>query len=310
MLKKLWTFITHSIKKGVDYLLIVVTNQSLLFRTLRPFLILFAITAISYLAVDIVFKIVGLTFSTRSASVKSNAFTWRAVRTSRPESASDYEIIAQRNLFLTTQKATTDKSTEGFFSNGEEYSAFDLKGTIAVDNDFGFVVVEEKAGGKQKLYRIGEMIGSAKLVRISRNAAIFNSGGRELVMRTRETADASPMTRSSRFGSDQAQSGIVMSRQEVTDSPGNLKSIMSQAVVQPFLNAGVHEGYIISNIAPGSLYERVGLQNGDIIIDVNGKSFGKAVDLLQLVNLMQSGGNISLNLIRYGKSETINYSFH
>jgi len=310
MLKNLWTFITHSIKKGVNYLLSTAANPAPLFRTLRPFLILFVITVISYLTVDIIYKIVGLTIPAHSASVKSNAFTERAAQTSGTKSASDYDVIAQRNLFLTTQKAIADKSAEGFFSTGEEYTAFDLKGTIAVDDDFGFVVVEEKVGGKQKLYRIGEMIGSAKLVRISRNAAILNSGGRELIMRTRETADASTMTRPSRFGSSRAPSGIAMSRQEVMESPGNLKSIMSQAVVQPFLNAGMQEGYIISNIAPGSLYERVGLQNGDIIIDVNGKSFGKAVDLLQLVNLMQSGGSISLNLIRNDKSETINYSFH
>jgi len=310
MLKNLRTSITHSIKKGFDHLLSTAANPALLFRALGPFLILFAITVISYLTVDIIYKIVWLTIPARSASAKSNAFTERAAQTAGAKSASDYDIIAQRNLFLTTQKAIADKSAEGFFSTGEEYTAFDLKGTIAVDDDFGFVVVEEKSNGKQKLYRIGEMIGSSKLVRISRNAAILNSGGRELVMKTRETADASPITRPSRFGSSQAPSGITMSRQDVTESPGNLKSIMSQAVVQPFLNAGVQEGYIISNIVPGSLYERVGLQNSDIIIDVNGKSFGKAVDLLQLVNLMQSGGNISVNLIRNGKNETINYSFH
>jgi len=34
-----------------------------------------------------------------------------------------------------------------------------------------------------------------------------------------------------------------------------------------------------------------------------------ADDILQLVNIMQSGGNITLSLKRNGKAETINYSF-
>ncbi len=310
MLKNLWTSITHSIKKVGDHLFGISADPALLFRAMGHLLIIVAITVISYLTVDIIYKIAALTIPVHSASAKSKDFTGRAVQTSGPESSSDYDIIVQRNLFLTTQKAIADKSAEGFFSTGEKYTEFNLKGTIAADNDFGFIVIEEKGGGKQKLYRIGEMIGSAKLVRIARNAAILNSSGRELVMKIEETADESSITRPSRSGSSQTQSGIAMSRKEVTESPGDLKSIMSQAVVQPFLNAGVQEGYTISSIVPGSLYERVGLQNGDIIIEVNGKSFGRAVDLLQLVNLMQSGGNISVNLIRRGKSETINYSFH
>ena len=67
---------------------------------------------------------------------------------------------------------------------------------------------------------------------------------------------------------------------------------------------------IISNIAPNSLYEKMGLQNGDIIIDVNNKHIQSADNLLQAVNLMQSGGSIDLNVKRNGKNETINYSFN
>jgi general secretion pathway protein C len=85
---------------------------------------------------------------------------------------------------------------------------------------------------------------------------------------------------------------------------------MSQAVVRPFLNEGVQNGYIISNIAPNSLYEKMGMQNGDIIIDINNKPMQSADNLLQMVNLMQSGSSITLNVKRNGKIEAINYSFY
>ncbi|RPI71012.1 MAG: hypothetical protein EHM45_24120, partial [Desulfobacteraceae bacterium] len=210
MLKILRTSIAHSIKKWCNHLFSTAANPALLFRALGPFLILVIITIISYLTVDIIYKIAGLTIPARSVSAKSKAFNGRAAQTSGPKPASGYDVIAQRNLFLTTQKAIADKSTKGFISTGEEYTAFDLRGTIAVDDDFGFIVVEEKGRGKQKLYRIGEMVGSAKLVRITRSAAILNSGGRELVMRIEETKDSSHTTRPLRFGSSQTQSGITM----------------------------------------------------------------------------------------------------
>lgn len=96
----------------------------------------------------------------------------------------------------------------------------------------------------------------------------------------------------------------------VTDNLGDLNAIMSQAVMRPYLNKGVQEGLIISNIAPNSLYEKMGLQNGDIIMDVNNKHMQSADNLLQTVNLIQSGGNITVNFKRNGKIETINYSFN
>jgi len=42
---------------------------------------------------------------------------------------------------------------------------------------------------------------------------------------------------------------------------------------------------------------------------VNNKRMQNIDDLLELVNLMQAGQNIVLNLKRNGKDERINYSF-
>jgi general secretion pathway protein C len=94
----------------------------------------------------------------------------------------------------------------------------------------------------------------------------------------------------------------------INDNLNNLSSIMNQAVVRPVMNKGVQEGYIITNIAPNSLYEKVGLQNGDVIIDVNNNHMQNANDILQVLNSMQSGGSLDMNIKRRGKNETINYS--
>jgi len=87
----------------------------------------------------------------------------------------------------------------------------------------------------------------------------------------------------------------------------NLESIMNQAVVRPFMNKGVREGYIISNIAPNSLYEKAGLQNGDIITEINNNQMQNANDIMQLLNSMQSGSLMEFSIKRKGRTETINY---
>ncbi len=280
-------------------------------RMLLPALAVASITLISYLSVGIVYKAAALAFTEPSAVLQP--VSQESAPPEKPRTIADFDIVVRRNLFATAQSAVDDGLPQGgnAYITGEEYTAYDLKGTIASDDAFGFAVVEEKGKGKQKIYRIGDMIGSARLVRITRNAAMLTSGGRELVMRIKDTAEGgSLMTRSGRSDASHAPSGIAISREEVNRSLADLKSIMSQAVVRPSLKDGVQEGFMISNIVPGSLYEKLGLQNGDVIVDVNGKALSGADDLMDLVGTMQSGGGISVNLIRNGNTETLNYSFH
>ena len=60
---------------------------------------------------------------------------------------------------------------------------------------------------------------------------------------------------------------------------------------------------------PGSLYSRLGLQNGDVIVEVNNSRLEGADDVLQLVEVMQSGGSVTVGLTRNGQNQTLNYSF-
>ncbi len=294
--------IERIIRQGLARLQAFLARMSLSAGVVQPLLIVVAITLTSFFAVDIFYKGVQLQFVDRPGAQKSQSAA--AAPPSQGRSLEDYQIVTQRNLFLTTLTAIAEKNAG--LAPSEEYTAFDLKGTIAVNESMGYAIVEEKGKGKQKLYRIGEMIGSARLVRVTRNTAVLNSGGRDLVMKIKETGEGALSGHLSR----PQGSGIAISKQEVTESLGDLKSIMSQAVVRPFFNEGVQQGYIVSNIVPGSLYERLGLKNGDVILDVNNKKLDSADDVLQLVNVMQSGGGVSVNLMRNGKNESINYSFH
>ncbi|MEE9912934.1 MAG: PDZ domain-containing protein [Deltaproteobacteria bacterium] len=304
-MNEMWANIIRMIRQRIDRITGMPADLTALADMARPLLIVLAVTLVSFLGVDILYKAVSLQVGYHPIAGKSRQAD-AALPGMTGQPAERYQIITERNLFQTTLQAIADKNAGGNVLPSEEYTAFDLKGTIAVDQSVGFAIVEEKGKGKQKLYRIGEMIGSAKLVRITRNTAVLKGGEQEYVMKIKDTAEGAPAGRSGRGPG----SGIAISRQEVTQSLGDLKSIMSQAVVRPFFSGGVQQGFVISNIAPGSLYQKLGLVNGDIVLDVNQKKLESADDILQLVNVMQAGGSISVNLMRNGQKETINYSFH
>jgi general secretion pathway protein C len=308
MVKSMWLKITQLIKEWFNRIKNISAIPAINITLLRPFLILLAITILSYEAIDLFYKIISFPLTNQTATSKNNISSSGTTDNFQHNQLEDYGIITERNLFLTTLKAVSDKQSEGgLFDSNQRITDFDLKGTVACNSSFGFIFIEERDTHKQKLYRLGDNIGSAKLIKITRNTAILRSEGRDITLKIKATLEGPLLPNSPDNATPRS---MTLSKKTVNENLSDLKSIMSQAVVRPFLNEGVQEGLIISNIAPNSLYEKMGLQNGDIIIDINNKRMQSADNLLQTVNLMQSGSSIAVNVKRNGKIETINYSFN
>ncbi len=301
------------LKKMAGYIRNIVANPARLLPLLPSFLIFFTITILSYETVDLIYKIVSLSTVNQSTAAKNTAsskFITDNASASR-SSLQNYGVITERNLFQSTLKAISDKHLGGgFFGASQEMAAFDLKGTIAGGDSFGFIVIEERGKNKQRLYHLGDMIGSARLIKITRNTAIIRSEGREITLKIKDTPEGSLLSRSQARQANIPSSGMVLSKGEVNEKLRDLKTIMTQAVVRPYFEDGAQEGFIVSDIKPNSLYQKLGLHNGDIIIDVNGKPVQTADDILQMVNIMQTGGSLDVSLKRNGEFETINYSFY
>jgi general secretion pathway protein C len=308
MAKNMLLKITQLIKEWFNRMGNVSALPAIDITLLRPFLIVLAITILSYETIDLFYKISSFPLTKQTAAVKNNVSLSITTDNSQPHQLQDYGIITERNLFLSTLKAVSDKQSEGgLLDSDDKFMDIDLKGTVACNSSFGFIFIEERDTHKQKLYRLGDKIGSAKLIKITRNTATLRNEGREITLKIKATIEGSLLPNSSGRATPR---NMTLSKKAVSENLNDLKSIMNQAVVRPSLSEGVQEGYIISNIAPNSLYEKMGLQNGDIIIDINNKPIQSADNLLQTVNLMQSGGNVTLNVKRNGKIETINYSFY
>ena len=290
----------------------MVTHPATLLPMMPAFLILVAITILSYETVDLFYKIISLAAVNQSAAIKTTVSSRPVTDSAARPPLQDYSVITARNLLQSTLKTISEKQLgDGYLGASQEVTSFDLKGTIAGGASFGYIIIEERGKNKQRLYRLGDMIGSARLVKITRNTAIIKSEGREITLKIKETTESgSLLSRQQWPQARMPSSGMALSRSEVSEKLLDLKTIMNQATVRPYLEAGAQIGFIVSEIKPDSLYQKLGLQNGDIIIDVNGKRMQTTDDIMQMVNIMQSGGGIALSLKRNGNAETINYSFY
>jgi general secretion pathway protein C len=232
------------------------------------------------------------------------------------EPADAYRIVSERNLFGTTTKAVTEKQTAAAPVLQDVALLIDLRGTVAGGPKYGFAVIEEKGTKKQRLVKAGDLVAGAKVIRVKRNAIDLLVNDQERTLKMVETKEGPivaplgvPPPAAPPPPSAAPRGTTVISRSEVDAGLQDMGSLLRQAQIRPYFEGGVPDGFLISNIRPGSLYQKMGAVDGDIIQEVNGRPIRTADDVMGLLNTIKAGSSMSMTIKRRGSRETLNYQF-
>ena len=225
-----------------------------------------------------------------------------------------YKIVPDRNLFGTTDKTLAEKRTgsQTTAARPDIAQILEVRGTVAGDAKYGFAVIENKAEKKQRLYKVGDNVSGARVVRIMRNAIVLKVNDQEQVLRVQETSEKSILSPGRPPGpSPVASSGrtIAVDRKDIDANLKDMGTMLNQAVIRPFFTGGVPDGFMVSGIKGGSIYQKIGLVDGDVIQGINNRKLTTGDDMMELYNSFKSGSSMALQVNRQGRQEIFNYTF-
>ena len=104
---------------------------------------------------------------------------------------------------------------------------------------------------------------------------------------------------------------LFLDRREVNAGFENLATLMTKARVYPHVTADERtDGFVIRDIVPGSLFERIGLRNNDILRRINGVEVKDPETLFKMIIALKDETSISLDLVRGSRPETFAYEIH
>jgi len=99
----------------------------------------------------------------------------------------------------------------------------------------------------------------------------------------------------------------MVDQREMLASTENMSQVLTQARALPYMEQGKTVGFRISEIVPGSIYEKIGLQNGDVIQRVNSQDVDDPAKFFQLYQGLRTERSITIDLLRSGQRQTLNY---
>ena len=93
----------------------------------------------------------------------------------------------------------------------------------------------------------------------------------------------------------------------VSQLTGNINQFMTQVRLIPFFEGNKSAGYRIAAIRPGTTFERLGFQGGDVLQQVNGVDLSSPEKLYTIFQNLKDEKKVSVNILRQGQKNTLTY---
>jgi general secretion pathway protein C len=194
----------------------------------------------------------------------------------------------------------------------------ELLGTIVFKNSrFSVALIRERNSKKTQYYAIGDSLLSTRVHKIERFRVVLDNGGRleslELKAAESKIAGANIFTPEPKVDSNIPFEEIgpgkfIIPQSIVDDALNNFSKILTQARMVPNLTPdNKTDGFKVFQIKSGSIYEKLGMKENDIIKRVNGQDLDNFEKAAGLFTALRNEKTISIDLVRNGSR--ISYSY-
>lgn len=273
------------------------------------------ITAFVGIGTGTFYKVVTHTMAIQNVQ-PSKTTARKSVRTdtTKKQSLESYNQVARRNLFKVDSADTKVGPIEPNLDDMEKTELqLTLWGTISGGDTLAWAIIEEKKSRQQALYKVGDSIQNATLTHVLRNKVVLNVNGKDQIL---EVADDGGADLGRRPGpvpdfTERDQGGppskISVERGMIDESLKDLNTLMKDVRIRPHFKDGEADGLIISGIRGDSVFKKLGLRNGDIILGVDGNKIESVDDAMKLYGGLKNMENMKVEIKRRGQVQTLDF---
>lgn len=234
--------------------------------------------------------------------------------------ANYYALIPKRDIF-NSAKPTPAAAAPPPAEAAPTQLKLKLWGTAVFSKGKSFSIIEDQGARKQGVYGINATVpGNATVKAIEWDRVILSHNGRDEILTLEEVkavpgavkpavaAAAAPAANGGSGIQQTSENEFTVPKAEVDSALENMSQLFTQIRAVPHFDGGQAIGFRLFAIRRGSLFDRIGLKNGDIIRSINGNEMndpGKAMALLQE---LRDTNNLDVDIIRNQQPQKLTYS--
>jgi general secretion pathway protein C len=244
------------------------------------------------------------------------------------------DLIIKRNIFNSEGSTADDKKDDEAQPLTTEIVKSDLPvklvGTIYGGDPFtGIALVENNQKRTINSFLVGDTLTKDAVVKeVHREKIIIDRGGRlefietvkQELMRGKRRKKAAPVSTSSgpaplateppptaykEEGFERKDKEVVMTQQYRNKLlTADFTKVLQDAKATPNMVDGELRGFVLNRIRKDSIYEKAGLQNDDIVTEVNGIGLTDTAQAIRLLQSLRNESEIEIRVLRGGTPTT------
>jgi general secretion pathway protein C len=176
-----------------------------------------------------------------------------------------------------------------------------------------YAIIEDETTRKQDLYRIGDQIQNRTVAGVDWDRVTLKNGDREEILKIVDARGGPAVASAAADGA--VDDGIealneneyVIARSEVDDAMQNMNQLFTQIRAVPHFQDGQANGFRLFAIRRNSLFEKIGLKNGDIVSSINGNPLTDPARAMQLFQDLKDENRLQVEVTRNRQPTTLSY---
>jgi general secretion pathway protein C len=230
-----------------------------------------------------------------------------------------YALIHRRDIFNSTGPAAPPTPAPVIDKTPLKLK---LWGVALHEDGTSYAIIEDLTQRKQDLYPAkAEVPGGATVKSIEWDRVVLNRNGQDEILDL-EQAVAAPRAPSRLVRSALGRRAVadahvkevsdneyVIDRSEVDSALENMSQLFTQIRAVPHFEGGKATGFRLFAIRSGSLFDKIGLKNGDIIKSINGSPMNDPSRAMTLLQQLRSQNDLTVELVRNRQPQKLVYSF-
>jgi general secretion pathway protein C len=166
------------------------------------------------------------------------------------------------------------------------------------------VIIEDLTKGTQGFYRLGDTIKEFKITKILKDSATLTKEDQELILKL---AKGGAPLQSGEFVRKIDKDSWMLSGDKLTEMVSDINQYAGQVFALQHYENGAPAGFLIRHLKQGNDFEKMGIENGDIIKKVNGLEVNDLPGVLKAIYKLGDDTTFHLDVERNGQSKTLNY---
>lgn len=180
---------------------------------------------------------------------------------------------------------------------------------------YRLAAIEVKETKEQKFYKAQDTVSGAKIAMILRNRVILSRAGKMESLEAEFDDAGTPgktLAGGGMTGQDVSQlseSQYAVSKRYLDSQLASMSQLLTDVRAIPNIGAnGVTDGFKVFSIRKGSLFDKIGLQNNDVVKRINGVELDSAEKGLELFQALKNETTFNVDLMRKSQKTTMRFN--